>query len=109
MKKTFSRIHYARILFTTLLYLLSIQFSFGQTGNCPNKAPALGVSTGGLEIVCDLPGTIDFYLSGYEAPENREVIYYINFGDNSHIEGDINKYYVLLSFYQIFLLFSSTF
>ena len=90
MKKTFSRIHYARILFTTLLYLLSIQFSFGQAANCPNKAPALGVSTGGLEIVCDLPGTIDFYLSGYEASENREVIYYINFGDNSHIEGGIN-------------------
>ena len=57
---------------------------------CPSDPPALHVGTDGYKIVCELPGRIDFLITGYEQKQNREVIYYINFGDNTPIEGNID-------------------
>ena len=84
MEKLLLRVNYIRILLFTLLYLSTTQSSLGQP--CPSVIPALGVTTMGQNIVCELPGKIEFKISGYEdISSNLGANYYINFGDGKYV------------------------
>jgi hypothetical protein len=81
-------INYKRVLLIILMGLLNISLVSSQL--CPNITPSLGVSTSGHKVVCDLPGNIDFEISGYDTYENSNVTYYINFGDFNPIKDSIH-------------------
>ncbi len=53
---------------------------------CPTGLPALHVGTDGYDIVCNLPGSIEFKITGFEKSSNRQSNYYINFGDGEIID-----------------------
>jgi hypothetical protein len=66
------------LLITTFLY---ISVSAVTQTFCPTETPALGVNTGTQKFVCDLPGTIEFYITGYDSLANEFADYYIDYGD----------------------------
>lgn len=72
-------------LFSKYIWLLVFIISFTNILKaqviCPTQPPSLGVNTGTYKIVCDLPGTIEFYITGYETIENDFASYYIDYGD----------------------------
>ena len=78
---------YSRIILVVLsLFVCNVASAQDKNNDCPTeKKLALKVGSGSGDILCDLPGILDFEITGYDDKANRGATYYISYGDGEYI------------------------